>query len=168
MLDTRPSLLSSDITDSVESVGTTCTSKVYFVLDSLYLCSERLRQLQTVAQCDKEKLALHLVVHAQDMLTTDHCLLQCMPCVIDAKACVQCHVTCSDMERQHVQDKDAWKKNTIAQLKETRDRMQKLSENQLETLTKRTILENEAMAAELKYQSRQVRLQPACMSASAQ
>ena len=63
-----------------------------------------------------------------------------------------------------MQDKDAWKKNTIAQLKETRDRMQKLSENQLETLTKRTILENEAMAAELKYQSRQVRLQPACMS----
>lgn len=67
---------------------------------------------------------------------------------------------CSDMERQHVQDKDAWKKNTVAQLKETRDRMQKLSENQLETLTKRTILENEAMAAELKYQSRQVSLQP--------
>ncbi len=61
------------------------------------------------------------------------------------------------MERQHVQDKDAWKKNTAAQLKETRERMQKLSENQLETLTKRTILENEAMAAELKYQSRQVR-----------
>jgi len=56
-----------------------------------------------------------------------------------------------------VQDKDAWKKNTAAQLKETRERMQKLSENQLETLTKRTILENEAMAAELKYQSRQVR-----------
>ncbi|DBA92593.1 hypothetical protein WJX77_006764 [Trebouxia sp. C0004] len=63
-----------------------------------------------------------------------------------------------DLERQHVQDKDAWKKNTVAQLKETRERMQKLSENQLETLTKRTILENEAMAAELKYQSRQVEM----------
>ncbi|KAA6417714.1 MAG: hypothetical protein FRX49_12300 [Trebouxia sp. A1-2] len=61
-----------------------------------------------------------------------------------------------DLERQHVQDKDAWKKNTAVQLKEMRERMQKLSENQLETLTKRTILENEAMAAELKYQSRQV------------
>lgn len=61
-----------------------------------------------------------------------------------------------DLERQHVQDKDAWRKNTAQQLKETRERMQKLSENQLETLTKRTILENEAMAAELKYQSRQV------------
>ncbi|KAL3148627.1 hypothetical protein ABBQ38_014050 [Trebouxia sp. C0009 RCD-2024] len=60
-----------------------------------------------------------------------------------------------DLERQHVQDKDAWRKNTAQQLKETRERMQKLSENQLETLTKRTILENEAMAAELKYQSRQ-------------
>lgn len=57
-----------------------------------------------------------------------------------------------------MQDKDAWKKHTAQQLKETRDRMQKLSENQLETLTKRTILENEAMAAELKYQSRQVTL----------
>ena len=65
---------------------------------------------------------------------------------------------CRDLERQHVQDKDAWKKNTLQQLKETRERMQKLSENQLETLTKRTILENEAMAAELKYQSRQVHL----------
>ena len=68
------------------------------------------------------------------------------------------NVGCRDLERQHVQDKDAWKKNTAQQLKETRDRMQKLSENQLETLTKRTILENEAMAAELKYQSRQVSL----------
>ena len=75
-------------------------------------------------------------------------------------ACADVMSACSDMERQHVQDKDAWKKNTVAQLKETRDRMQKLSENQLETLTKRTILENEAMAAELKYQSRQVSLQP--------
>lgn len=56
-----------------------------------------------------------------------------------------------------MQDKDAWKKNSAVQLKEMRERMQKLSENQLETLTKRTILENEAMAAELKYQSRQVR-----------
>ena len=68
------------------------------------------------------------------------------------------NVGCRDLERQHVQDKDAWKKNTAQQLKDTRDRMQKLSENQLETLTKRTILENEAMAAELKYQSRQVSL----------
>ena len=65
---------------------------------------------------------------------------------------------CRDLERQHVQDKDAWKKNTAAQLKEMRERMQKLSENQLETLTKRTILENEAMAAELKYKSRQVNI----------
>ena len=38
MLDTRPSLLSSDITDSVESVGTACTSNGYFVLDSLTSC----------------------------------------------------------------------------------------------------------------------------------
>lgn len=69
-------------------------------------------------------------------------------------------VGCRDLERQHVQDKDAWRKNTAQQLKETRERMQKLSENQLETLTKRTILENEAMAAELKYQSRQVSVNP--------
>ena len=73
------------------------------------------------------------------------------------RLCSQSHMyMCRDLERQHVQDKDAWKKNTAQQLKEMRERMQKLSENQLETLTKRTILENEAMAAELKYQSRQV------------
>ena len=82
---------------------------------------------------------------------------------------VQSNMVCRDLERQHVQDKDAWKKHTVQQLKETRDRMQKLSENQLETLTKRTILENEAMAAELKYQSRQVYLHSvpnSCMAAS--
>lgn len=63
---------------------------------------------------------------------------------------------CSDLERQQVQDKDKWKKEMTARLKDTKERMQRLTENQLETLTKRTILENEQMDAELRYQSHQV------------
>ena len=66
--------------------------------------------------------------------------------------------SCSDLERQHVQDKDHWKKETAARVRDTKERMQKLTENQLETLTKRTILENEQMDAEMRYQSRQVGL----------
>ena len=34
--------------------------------------------------------------------------------------------------------------------------MQRMTENQLESLTKRTIMENEQMDGELRYQSRQV------------
>ena len=57
-----------------------------------------------------------------------------------------------------MQDKDHWKKETAARIRDTKERMQKLTENQLETLTKRTILENEQMDAEMRYQSRQVGL----------
>lgn len=57
-----------------------------------------------------------------------------------------------------MQDKDHWKKETAARVRDTKERMQKLTENQLETLTKRTILENEQMDAEMRYQSRQVGL----------
>ena len=59
-----------------------------------------------------------------------------------------------------MQDKDHWKKETAARVRDTKERMQKLTENQLETLTKRTILENEQMDAEMRYQSRQVGLLP--------
>lgn len=78
MLDTRPSLLSSYSTDSVDSGGTTFMSNVYFVLDSFNnLCSQGLRQMQTVAQCDKERLALHLVVHRTYLLLTTLCYSAC-------------------------------------------------------------------------------------------
>ena len=40
-------------------------------------------------------------------------------------------------------------------IKETKRTMEKLTDNQLETTTKRTIMENEQMASELAYQSRQ-------------
>jgi hypothetical protein len=40
-------------------------------------------------------------------------------------------------------------------IKETKQTMEKLTDNQLETTTKRTIMENEQMASELAYQSRQ-------------
>lgn len=40
-------------------------------------------------------------------------------------------------------------------IKETKANMMKLTDNQLETTTKRTIMENEQMSSELAYQSRQ-------------
>ena len=42
-------------------------------------------------------------------------------------------------------------------MREQREEMKKLTESHLEELTKRTILENEQMSAELQYESRQVR-----------
>ena len=65
-----------------------------------------------------------------------------------------------------MQDKDHWKKETAARIRDTKERMQKLTENQLETLTKRTILENEQMDAEMRYQSRQVGRGVSCRGVS--
>lgn len=61
----------------------------------------------------------------------------------------------SDIERKAVQEKDKLKKETALKIKETKANMMKLTDNQLETTTKRTILENEQMSSELAYQSRQ-------------
>ena len=61
----------------------------------------------------------------------------------------------SDLERKAVQEKDRLKKETALKIKETKANMMKLTDNQLETTTKRTILENEQMTSELSYQSRQ-------------
>lgn len=61
----------------------------------------------------------------------------------------------SDLERKHVQDKDRWKKEMAQKIKETKAQMMKLTDNQLEVTTKRTIMENEQMSSELAYQSRQ-------------
>lgn len=54
-----------------------------------------------------------------------------------------------------MQEKDKWKKEMERRLKETRAYMMKLTDNQLEMTTKRTIMENEQMSSELAYQSRQ-------------
>eukprot|EP00240_Pyramimonas_obovata_P004772 CAMPEP_0118924344 /NCGR_PEP_ID=MMETSP1169-20130426/2521_1 /TAXON_ID=36882 /ORGANISM="Pyramimonas obovata, Strain CCMP722" /LENGTH=416 /DNA_ID=CAMNT_0006865445 /DNA_START=354 /DNA_END=1601 /DNA_ORIENTATION=+ len=61
----------------------------------------------------------------------------------------------SDLERKAVQEKDRLKKEMAQKIKETKQNMEKLTDNQLETTTKRTIMENEQMASELAYQSRQ-------------
>ena len=61
----------------------------------------------------------------------------------------------SDLERKHVKELDRLKKENAVRIKETKQAMLKLTNNQLATTTKRTILENEQMASELSYQSRQ-------------
>ena len=58
-------------------------------------------------------------------------------------------------ERHFVQEKDRWQKELQHQIKETKAQMMKLMDNQLDITTKRTIMENEQMHAELAYQSRQ-------------
>lgn len=59
------------------------------------------------------------------------------------------------MERQHIQDKEKWKREMAQKIRETKTHMMKLTDNQLEITTKRTIMENEQMSSELAYQSRQ-------------
>lgn len=59
------------------------------------------------------------------------------------------------MERQHIQDKEKWKREMVQKIRETKTHMMKLTDNQLEITTKRTIMENEQMSSELAYQSRQ-------------
>ncbi|GAX79973.1 hypothetical protein CEUSTIGMA_g7412.t1 [Chlamydomonas eustigma] len=61
----------------------------------------------------------------------------------------------TDMDRQHIQDREKWKRETAQKIKETKIQMMKLTDNQLEMTTKRTIMENEQMSIELAYQSRQ-------------
>lgn len=60
-----------------------------------------------------------------------------------------------DMDRQHIQDREKWKRDMAQRIKETKLQMMKLTDNQLEMTTKRTIMENEQMSIELAYQSRQ-------------
>ncbi|KAL6749912.1 hypothetical protein V8C86DRAFT_2829192 [Haematococcus lacustris] len=61
----------------------------------------------------------------------------------------------TDLDRSHIQDREKWKRETLARIKETKIQMMKLTDNQLEMTTKRTIMENEQMSIELGYQSRQ-------------
>ncbi|MEW5319047.1 MAG: hypothetical protein WDW38_010223 [Sanguina aurantia] len=61
----------------------------------------------------------------------------------------------TDLDRQHMQDREKWKRELAAKIRETKLQMMKLTDNQLETTTKRTIVENEQMSIELSYQSRQ-------------
>ena len=58
----------------------------------------------------------------------------------------------SDLERKHVQEKDRLKKEMLLKLRETKANLLKMTDNQLDTTTKRTIAENEQMSAELAWQ----------------
>jgi len=63
--------------------------------------------------------------------------------------------TISDLERKHVQEKDRLKKEMLYKLRETKANLLKMTDNQLDTTTKRTIAENEQMASELAWQSKE-------------
>lgn len=61
----------------------------------------------------------------------------------------------ADMELEKVREKERLKKDMLVKIKETKRSLLRLTEDQLETTTKRTILENEQLATELQYQSRE-------------
>mmetsp|Transcript_32875 Transcript_32875/g.81871 ORF Transcript_32875/g.81871 Transcript_32875/m.81871 type:complete len:543 (+) Transcript_32875:219-1847(+) len=61
----------------------------------------------------------------------------------------------SDLERKHVQEKDRLKKEMLIKLRETKANLLKMTDNQLDTTTKRTIAENEQMSSELAWQSKE-------------
>lgn len=61
----------------------------------------------------------------------------------------------SELERKHVQEKDRLKKEMLVKLRETKATLHKMTVNQLDTTTKRTIAENEQITAELAWQSRE-------------
>jgi len=69
------------------------------------------------------------------------------------------------LERQHLADKERWRREVAVRIKETKLQMAQLADQHLEGTTKRAIVENEAMVSELAYHSAQsVRL----MAANAQ
>ena len=61
----------------------------------------------------------------------------------------------SDLERKHVQEKDRLKTEMLYKLRETKANLLKMTDNQLDTTTKRTIAENEQMSSELAWQSKE-------------
>ena len=61
----------------------------------------------------------------------------------------------ADLERKHVQEKDRLKKEMLYKLRETKAKLLQMTDNQLDTTTKRTIAENEQMSSELAWQSRE-------------
>ncbi|GBG34852.1 Cilia- and flagella-associated protein 157 [Hondaea fermentalgiana] len=61
----------------------------------------------------------------------------------------------ADMELEKVREKERLKQDMLVKIKETKKALLRLTEDQLDTTTKRTILENEQLATELQYQSRE-------------
>jgi hypothetical protein len=62
---------------------------------------------------------------------------------------------CAELERKHVQEKDRLKKEMLLKLRETKATLHKMTASQLDTTTKRTIAENEQIASELSWQSKE-------------
>lgn len=61
----------------------------------------------------------------------------------------------AEIERGHTQEKDRLKKEMLHKLRETKATLQKMTANQLDATTKRTIAENEQLSAELGWQSKE-------------
>ena len=59
------------------------------------------------------------------------------------------------LERRNIQEKERLKKEMLIKIKETKQNLLSMTEDQLHTTTKRTILENEQMTTELQYQSKE-------------
>mmetsp|Transcript_17133 Transcript_17133/g.58577 ORF Transcript_17133/g.58577 Transcript_17133/m.58577 type:complete len:467 (-) Transcript_17133:710-2110(-) len=61
----------------------------------------------------------------------------------------------SDMERKAAAEKERLRKEMIDKIRKTRSDMMRMTDEQLETTTKRTITENDQMTSELLYQGRE-------------
>jgi len=61
----------------------------------------------------------------------------------------------SELERKYLTERERLKKEMIQKMRETKLRLLEMTEDQLHTTTKRTILENEQMTIELQYQSKE-------------
>ena len=59
------------------------------------------------------------------------------------------------LDRRNVQEKEKLKKEMLLKIKETKQSLLHMTEDQLHTTTKRTIMENEQMTTELQYQSKE-------------
>ncbi|ETV99783.1 hypothetical protein, variant [Aphanomyces invadans] len=60
-----------------------------------------------------------------------------------------------DMERRNVQEKERIKKDMLMKIKENKQNLLARTEDQLDTTTKRTMMENDQMISELQYQSKE-------------
>jgi hypothetical protein len=61
----------------------------------------------------------------------------------------------ADLDRRNVQEKERLKNEMLRKIQETKQNLLSMTEDQLHTTTKRTIMENEQMITELQYQSKE-------------
>ncbi|OQR94075.1 hypothetical protein THRCLA_08255 [Thraustotheca clavata] len=60
-----------------------------------------------------------------------------------------------DIERKNIQEKERIKKEMLVKIKENKQNLLAMTEDQLHTTTKRTMMENDQMISELQYQSKE-------------